>query len=473
MKIQSSINRYKEIVSHKISKWSRKTKIGIASSIIGCITLGAIVFMTSGAQVYSLTIGGKDAGYITDKNQIEKAIQEIREDYDQSDIEITIDKNAIVCQKTDLKRDDVTALTMKGLESKLTASEICTINGWAINVEGNNIAAVSTKNDAKNILSDIKTHYLTAGSQVLSAKFKETVEITSAAIRLAEIQKPEAVEILLLTGEKKPEVYTVKDGDTIWDIAAANGMSAAELQQANPGFDPNKLKIGQQLNLFVMNPYLTVLTQEVIASTEKIDFNTVYEETNTLSRGETKVKTPGVCGSRNVKAEVTKENGVVVATNVIEAVVTAEPQDQVALKGTKAPAAYVASRGGGRSVSVSASGSEIAAYAKKFLGTPYKYGGTSPNGFDCSGFTRYVYSNFGASLPHNSASQYGYGTAVSKSELRPGDLVFFSSSSRISHVGIYVGGGSFIHSPQAGESVKISSFSSSSLRYSGAVRIAE
>jgi cell wall-associated NlpC family hydrolase len=278
---------------------------------------------------------------------------------------------------------------------------------------------------------------------------------------------------LILTGQKAVKTYAVKDGDTLWDIAAANGMSIAELQNANPGFDPNKLKIGQQLNLVALKPYLTVETKELITAAEKIDFKTVYEETSSLNKGQVKIKTPGVYGSKQVSSEVSKENGVVVAANVVSSVVTAEPQDQVALKGTKSGALYVASRGGGRSVSVDASGSEIVAYAKKFIGSPYVHGGSSPSGFDCSGFTQYVYSHFGGSLPRTASGQYSCGSFVDKSDLQPGDLVFFtpsSGASRISHVGIYVGGGSFIHSPQPGERVKVSSFSTSNLRYCGAVR---
>ena len=127
-------------------------------------------------------------------------------------------------------------------------------------------------------------------------------------------------------------------------------MSIAELESANPGFDPDTLKIGQQLNLLAINPYVTVQTKELITTEEKIDFNTVYEETNTLNKNEIKIKTPGTYGSKQVSAEVTKENGVITATNVVESIVTAEPQDQVALKGTKVT--YVASRGGGRAISV-------------------------------------------------------------------------------------------------------------------------
>ena len=102
----------------------------------------------------------------------------------------------------------------------------------------------------------------------------------------------------------------------------------------------------------------------------------------------------------------------------------------------------------------SSSNSDIAATAKQYLGTGYVYGGASPRGFDCSGFTMYVYSQHGYSLPHSATSQWqsGLGTRVySISELQPGDLVFFNEPSRnagkaCSHAGIYTGDGQFIHS---------------------------
>ena len=102
----------------------------------------------------------------------------------------------------------------------------------------------------------------------------------------------------------------------------------------------------------------------------------------------------------------------------------------------------------------SSSNSDIAATAKQNLGTGYVYGGASPRGFDCSGFTMYVYSQHGYSLPHSATSQWqsGLGTRVySISELQPGDLVFFNDPSRnagkaCSHAGIYTGDGQFIHS---------------------------
>jgi cell wall-associated NlpC family hydrolase len=106
--------------------------------------------------------------------------------------------------------------------------------------------------------------------------------------------------------------------------------------------------------------------------------------------------------------------------------------------------------------------------ANRLTGIPYVWGGASPrSGFDCSGLVQYVYEKLGISLPHYTVSQYGHGRAVSRSGLRPGDLVFFSG---LNHVGIYAGGGKYIHAPRSGTTVRWSSLGSHG-GYYGARRI--
>ncbi|MGB4587874.1 MAG: NlpC/P60 family protein [Clostridiaceae bacterium] len=106
-------------------------------------------------------------------------------------------------------------------------------------------------------------------------------------------------------------------------------------------------------------------------------------------------------------------------------------------------------------VSQSVTGTDVINFAKTLLGTPYTWGGDSPSkGFDCSGFTKYVYANFGIALPRVSGDQANYGTAVPLSEMRPGDLIYFGNGS-VSHIGIYMGNNQMIHSPSAGKTVEI------------------
>jgi len=94
--------------------------------------------------------------------------------------------------------------------------------------------------------------------------------------------------------------------------------------------------------------------------------------------------------------------------------------------------------------------------ALRYLGTPYSWAVASPAGFDCSGFVMYVYGRLGIGLPHSSSMLWGVGRTVDRKRLEPGDIVFFNG---LSHVGIYVGNGTFVHSPHSGDVVKISRLS--------------
>lgn len=121
-------------------------------------------------------------------------------------------------------------------------------------------------------------------------------------------------------------------------------------------------------------------------------------------------------------------------------------------------------------------GTEVVEYAKQYLGYKYVSGGASPStGFDCSGFTSYVYNHFGITLNRSSKDQIKNGVAVDRSNLQPGDIVVFNNSSNtaIGHVGIYIGGDNFIHAANPSEGVRITSLSSSyyKIRYVGARRV--
>jgi len=111
------------------------------------------------------------------------------------------------------------------------------------------------------------------------------------------------------------------------------------------------------------------------------------------------------------------------------------------------------SRGGG-----AISTNSLIAYASNFLGVQYVWGGTSPSGFDCSGFTQYVFAHFGVNIPRVSEDQQNVGQLVSRANLQPGDLVFFGTPAH--HVGIYVGNGNMINAPHTGAVIRIQSLNS-------------
>jgi len=138
--------------------------------------------------------------------------------------------------------------------------------------------------------------------------------------------------------------------------------------------------------------------------------------------------------------------------------------------------AFISARAGGalgatsRSERTTARQAKVVTYARHLLGVRYSYGGSSPrSGFDCSGFTRFVFAHFGVSLPHYSVAQFSRGHRVGRAALKPGDLVFFDG---LGHVGIYVGHGRFIHAPHTGTRVSVEPLRGwYSSRFTGARRV--
>ena len=159
---------------------------------------------------------------------------------------------------------------------------------------------------------------------------------------------------------------------------------------------------------------------------------TTYSKVTTLSDG----AVVSIVGIDNGWYKITTSSG---ATGYVSSEYMVTCKDSSGSRGDGTTAVAVAPN--------SSMGQQIVDYAKQFLGVPYVYGGNGPSSFDCSGFTSYIYRHFGYTLNRTASTQLSNGVAVSKSELQPGDLVFFryNTSYPASHVGIYIGNGQFIH----------------------------
>lgn len=234
------------------------------------------------------------------------------------------------------------------------------------------------------------------------------------------------------------DFYIVKPGNTLWQIAQKHKMTVDELKKIN-NLESDFLKIGQKL-LLQNTPTPSVSVSETTLPPIQEDTNQLV--TYIVQSGDNLWK---IANSHNTTVDnlikinnLTSENLYIGqellipnGVNIIEEPVIQE----------------LSSRAGNP-----VSGDRVIAVAAQYLGTPYKYGGQGPSGFDCSGFVKYVFSKFNINLNRTAADQYKHGVAVSKNELQIGDLVFFASGKYIDHVGIYSGNGSFIHSssPRSG-----------------------
>lgn len=165
---------------------------------------------------------------------------------------------------------------------------------------------------------------------------------------------------------------------------------------------------------------------------EEVPFSQQKIYNDSLYIGTVRVKQEGKSGQKEITYKVTKLNNQVVGKEKVEELLLLEPQDKIVEYGTKTKLR------------------PLVEIAKKYMGTPYVWGGSTPNGFDCSGFTQYVYRESGKRIPRTSGEQAKVGMEISRENLVEGDLVCFPG-----HVGIYVGGGKFIHAPRRGSHVKI------------------
>lgn len=227
-----------------------------------------------------------------------------------------------------------------------------------------------------------------------------------------------------------PSTYVVQSGDSLWKISQTYGVSVDTIKQLN-GLSSDNLSIGQVLKLTGASSVQTSTTVAVAPANSSVYI---------VASGDSLWSIANKFGTtvENLKQLNGLSNDFL---NVGES---------LNVSGTITPATPAAtpSRSGD-----SADASRMLADAAQYLGTPYKYGGSSPGGFDCSGFTSYIYGRAGISLPRTAAGQYSIGVAVDKANLMPTDLVFFScGSGGVDHAGIYVGNGQFIHSssPRSG-----------------------
>ncbi|MBO5059826.1 MAG: C40 family peptidase [Clostridia bacterium] len=197
------------------------------------------------------------------------------------------------------------------------------------------------------------------------------------------------------------------------------------------------------------------------------------DESETITTLANKVNCKVISGGTNwtkIIVSATNEIGYVKTANV--SVIT---QTKTANKSANSAKSAKSAKSAGtqQAAPATGSGSKLLNEASKYIGTRYVYGGTSPSGFDCSGLVQYSLRKLGVSIGRSASSQYSSGVSVSRSNLQPGDLVFFSRGGGISHVAIYAGNGQVLHAPRAGKTVRYQSLSSltGSLKYVGAKRV--
>ena len=237
--------------------------------------------------------------------------------------------------------------------------------------------------------------------------------------------------------------YTVQAGDSLYTIAQKYGVTVDSLRQANTL--GATLQVGQSLT--VNDP-----TKNPQASVAASQAEQTPAQTTTTSQATQATQTTQAATTTNQVAQTTSQTTSQPAAQTQTQTQTSQAsQTTQTSQQTQASQAQVATPS---SYSVSA----LLSYAQTFTGVPYVLGGTTPAGFDCSGFTQYVFNHFGKNIGRTTYQQQYAGTKLAVSSAQPGDLLFWGAYGSAYHVGIYLGGSSYIAAPEPGESVSVKSF---------------
>lgn len=303
--------------------------------------------------------------------------------------------------------------------------------GDVIKVDGQVTTTTTTNAQAASTASS-EANQTSQAASTASSEASQTSQATSTA-------SSEASQAASTSQAATPYVaanhvtYTVQAGDSLYTIAQKYGVTVDSLRQANTL--GATLQVGQSLT--VNDP-----TKNPQASVAASQAEQTPAQTTTTSQATQATQTTQAATTTNQVAQTTSQTTSQPA---------AQTQTSQASQQTQASQAQVATPS---SYSVSA----LLSYAQTFTGVPYVLGGTTPAGFDCSGFTQYVFNHFGKNIGRTTYQQQYAGTKLAVSSAQPGDLLFWGAYGSAYHVGIYLGGSSYIAAPEPGESVSVKSF---------------
>lgn len=419
--------------------------------VAGAAVLGLTLYFWSNVSfALAVSYNGQTVGYVASEAAYRQAVNKLEDQVQNASgarfafAGAPVFKLALA-QKSDLSAPDAMADRL----ADVSGGEV--VQAYGLYVDNRLAGAVKDEQTAEAALDGILNAYRSdAANQQVS--FTQQVSIRRGLFPQSVSKTEDQLKETLLA--KGPAAQTSVDGmsrialDGLYAMRE-DGRTADQVSPAPAADAPEE------------GPMLSVSYVRDETSTQPIPFEVQNIPTDSLAQGVTKVRTAGVPGQMSMVNSVTYKDGAAVSSSVKSSSVTAAPVAQQVLVGTKAPSSSKKSASGSSAARTAAAMSaaqsgNLISVAESMVGARYRTGGTSAAGFDCSGFTQYVYGKLGISLDHSAAGQSQTGAAVSKGDLEAGDLVFFDTNGGkrgVNHVGIYIGGGQFVAANSGGVQV--------------------
>jgi len=370
----------------------RRVGLGVALYFILVLT----VYAFFGGNACAVAVDGKVIAVVADEKDAKIALGElIRLKSDQAGTALTVGEKV---SYNDVRVNKEEILDREALKEILNKTLSFNSKGTVIVINGETKLCLKQKDDAQKLLDWLKSVYpAEPGEQVA---FKEKIEFLEKSVNINDLLELDAAKDVVLLGTSKIQQYTVKDGDTAWDISAAFDIAPEQLQAVNPGVDTSQLSIGQVLKLSKEVPLITVVSTRQVTADEEIPYQVEVKKDDSLLPGEKIVVRKGVQGQRTVTYLITRENGLETGREICEQSIISEPLSEIVVKGSQT---MLASRGTAR-VSWPCSGSIVSPFGMR--------GGRMHEGIDIdAGYGSPVVASAGGTVI-SAGWEGGYGKTV-------------------------------------------------------------
>lgn len=306
-------------------------------------------------KIFHVYVGNSYIGAVANETAVQQIVEEKEREASTQFKELAVDasSNIKIIPEQVFKVDADEQATLAKLQDSITVQA----QAYSLKVDGNDVAFLKDENDFEAAINGLKLQYVSptqlnelevrpataslppltnSETRIIDVKLSSEVEGQQVAVAPAEIVTVDEAIQLLQTGSVEKELYTVQAGDVLGSIAKAHNLTTAELVQLNPSITVKSvLQIGQQLNVTVEKPYVSVKTVYEKKQVEVVDFTKIVKEDDTMLKGKSVVKQEGASGKKEVSYVISEENGVRTERVQIDEKMLVEPEDRIVVVGTK------------------------------------------------------------------------------------------------------------------------------------------